>query len=243
MLILKNRIVLACLATSLFMVSCENGHQLATVKNKNSNSTVAKNSKDPQFIDNVTLGGNGSNVKLKMPKNEVPAAPAPAESKMVVSTDKASAAVYSTTGKMSEDKFLSTKYSLILGILPNAITNYSLYNFIEEWYGTRYRMGGNSRSGIDCSAFVQTLYDQVFGTSLLRTACEQFSSCVNRVENLADLQEGDLVFFKIKGKRISHVGVYLANNYFVHASSSQGVMISSLNESYWSRYYAGGGKM
>jgi lipoprotein Spr len=242
MLILKNRFVLACLATSLFMVSCENTRGLAVVKGKKATPAVAK-SNNPKFLDDVTVGGtaNSNNIKLSIPKTELTTStPAPAENNMLVSTDKA--AVYST-GNLTEDKFLSTKYSLILGILPGSITNYSLYGFIEEWYGTRYRMGGKTKSGIDCSAFVQTLYDQVFGTSLLRTACEQFSACVSMVKDQSELQEGDLVFFKIKGRRISHVGVYLANNYFVHASSSQGVMISSLNESYWSRYYAGGGKM
>jgi hypothetical protein len=243
MLILKNRIALACLAASLFMVSCENTRGL-TAAGGNKSSVTKSKCQDPKFIDNVTVGGtaNSNNIKLTMPKAEIatPVCNAP-EGKMVVSTDKASAAVYST-GNMSEDKFLSTKYSLILGILPTSITNYALYNFVEEWYGTRYRMGGKTKSGIDCSAFVQQLYDRVFGTSMLRTACEQFNSCA-RIFDQSELKEGDLVFFHIKGRRISHVGVYLANNYFVHASSSQGVMISSLNENYWSRYYAGGGKM
>ena len=61
--------------------------------------------------------------------------------------------------------------------------------------------------------------------------------------NKEDLKEGDLVFFKIKSKAISHVGVYLGNNKFAHASSSRGVMISNLNEAYWKRYYYKGGRL
>jgi lipoprotein Spr len=63
------------------------------------------------------------------------------------------------------------------------------------------------------------------------------------VWNADSLKEGDLVFFKTRGRSISHVGIYLMNNFFVHASSSQGVIISSLNDEYWSRKYAGAGKV
>ena len=240
MVILKNRLAAVVLTASLFMVSCQNGRELALAKGKSSSTGKVQN---PKFIDNVTVGGtaNTSNIKLTTPKTEVTA---PVESAPVVTTNAENTKVYTmSTGSFSEDKFLCTKYSMILGIMPTAITNFSLYNFIEEWYGTRYRMGGLTKAGIDCSAFVQRLYEQVFGTSVTRTACDQFNTCAERVANPSELKEGDLVFFKIKSRRISHVGVYLANNYFVHASSSQGVMISSLNEDYWSRYYAGGGKM
>ncbi len=238
MVILKNRLAAVVLTASLFMVSCQNGRELAMAKSKSNSSGKTK---DPKFIDNVTVGGNSnsSNIKLSIPKTETPAV---VETVPVVTTNTEKPMVYST-GNINEDKFLSTKYSLILGILPGAITNLSLYNFVEEWYGTRYRMGGLTKAGIDCSAFVQRLYEQVFGTSVTRTACDQFNSCAERVKDPSELKEGDLVFFKIKSRRISHVGVYLANNYFVHASSSQGVMISNLNEGYWSRFYAGGGKM
>ena len=138
-------------------------------------------------------------------------------------------------------KMIQVKYSSMLGVVPDAIGNFPLYSFIDDWYGTRYRLGGNDKHGIDCSAFVQRLYENVFCTSLVRTAMEQFSSC-RMVFNTDSLKEGDLVFFK-RGSRISHVGIYLVNNFFVHASSSRGVMISSLGDDYWSRLYAGAGKI
>jgi lipoprotein Spr len=203
------------------------------------NNTVK--SQHPQFIDNVTVGGatNCNSIKTTIPKTEN--APQPVCKETITSTDNNTVITYRNT-PYTEDNFLSSKYSMILGMLPTALTNYSLYHFIEEWYGTRYRMGGHDKSGIDCSAFVQRLYEEVFGTSMVRTACDQFNSC-RKIFNQSEIEEGDLVFFRIKGRRISHVGVYLANNYFVHASSSQGVMISNLNEGYWARFFAGAGKV
>ncbi|OJW80970.1 MAG: hypothetical protein BGO69_19790 [Bacteroidetes bacterium 46-16] len=142
----------------------------------------------------------------------------------------------------TEGNTLQKKYASMLGVLPNMLHNFSLYQFIDEWYGVRYRYGGTDKSGIDCSAFVQRLYEQVFGTDVVRTAFEQFQS-VDLMKNINNLREGDLVFFRIHRKRISHVGIYLVNNFFVHASLSQGVMISNLNEDYWQRFFAGAGRV
>lgn len=138
--------------------------------------------------------------------------------------------------------WVKDKYSAMLDVMPNQISNVMLYRFIDEWYGVRYRMGGTSKSGIDCSAFVQNLYRYVFGQNLLRTACLQFNSA-KYIKDMADLKEGDLVFFRVNTSRISHVGVYLKNNFFVHSASSKGVSIANLNNAYWSKYYAGGGRV
>jgi hypothetical protein len=142
----------------------------------------------------------------------------------------------------SLNKFLNLKYANMLGVVPQVITNDLLYNFIDEWYGTRYRLGGTDQSGIDCSAFVQRLYARVFNISLFRTAAEQFKVC-HSIWNKEDLDEGDLVFFNIRTKRISHVGIYLINDYFVHSSVSNGVMISKLSDPYWRKYYVGAGRI
>lgn len=137
---------------------------------------------------------------------------------------------------------LQQKYAAILGVLPQTIKNLSLYGFIEDWYGVRYRLGGDSKKGIDCSAFVRRLYENVFCINLVRTACQQFNMC-KYIARTDSVKEGDLVFFKTAGSRISHVGIYLMNDFFVHASSSRGVMISSLNDSYWERRFAGAGSI
>ncbi len=138
--------------------------------------------------------------------------------------------------------YLQYKYAEKLDLRPLEIRNLALYGFIDYWYGVRYKYGGEDEEGIDCSAFVQRLYSQVFCTDLLRTAIQQFRHC--RLEmNPDSLKEGDLVFFRTKGRRISHVGIYLRNGYFVHASYSQGVTISSLRSRYWSRIFAGAGQI
>lgn len=139
-------------------------------------------------------------------------------------------------------EWVKDKYSCMIDVLPNQISNVMLYRFIDEWYGVKYRMGGTSKQGIDCSAFVQSLYKYVFGLDLVRTAWSQFQTA-EFIKDPADLREGDLVFFKVKSSRISHVGVYLRNNFFVHSASSKGVSIAKLTSDYWSKYFAGGGRV
>jgi murein DD-endopeptidase / murein LD-carboxypeptidase len=132
------------------------------------------------------------------------------------------------------------KFSQILDRDVESITDMNLYGFIEDWWGTRYRYGGTSRNGIDCSSYTGKLILAAYGVTLPRTAHEQYAVCV-RV-NRMDLQEGDLVFFNTRGG-VSHVGLYLGNGYFTHSSSSKGVTISNLDEAYYSRKFIGGGRI
>lgn len=135
------------------------------------------------------------------------------------------------------------KYAQLLDLPVEDVVNEKLFNFIEEWWGTPYQMGGSSKSGIDCSNFVNTLMAAVFQINLAGNSVQLYSQ-VKKLGKRTDLQLGDLVFFAInRKKRISHVGIYLENDRFVHASSSAGVMISDLRESYWVRYYAGAGRI
>ncbi|HOZ84526.1 MAG TPA: C40 family peptidase [Niabella sp.] len=132
---------------------------------------------------------------------------------------------------------VQVKYATLLQILPGMLTNVKLLEAIDDWYGTRYRYGGTSKSGIDCSAFVRAVYKVAFGIDLPRTAREQFNYA-NEAISTAYLKAGDLLFFNTRGG-VSHVGVYLGNNKFVHASSSHGVTVSGLNEKYYSTRYLG----
>lgn len=106
-----------------------------------------------------------------------------------------------------------------------------LYQQHAEWYGTPYRLGGVSRDGIDCSAFVQITYRDLFGIDLPRTTGEQLN--IGQQTSRNALQTGDLVFFRRGG----HVGIYLENDQFLHASTSRGVIISNMNNQFWSRHY------
>lgn len=126
--------------------------------------------------------------------------------------------------------FTQFKYAIKLDVPVETLQNVNLYNTIDQWLGTRYRLGGTTQRGIDCSAFVQTIMLGVFALQLPRTAREQFD--LSKWVPMTALKEGDLLFFNTIGG-VSHVGVYLQNNRFVHASSSGGVMISDLNDNYW----------
>ncbi len=158
-------------------------------------------------------------------------------SKFTTSFKKVLAPVLMATELCSTIQF---KYAQILNKDVELVTNKSLFSFIDEWWATRYRYGGTSKKGIDCSSYTGQLLNEVFGFVLPRTAREQYaiSSRVNR----DDLLEGDLVFFNTRGG-VSHVGVYLGDGYFTHSSSSAGVTINNLNESYYSRKYIGGGRI
>jgi len=147
-----------------------------------------------------------------------------------------------TDEKTSDDQeSLAKDYlSQIMGVALSATSNMKLFHFVYDWIGTPYRFGGTSRKGIDCSAFTKELYSQVFNMNIERNSRDIFSM-VSPVKR-DDLKEGDLVFFKIHSRRISHVGIYLGNNRFAHASS-RGVAISSLDDAYYKRYFYRGGRM
>lgn len=137
---------------------------------------------------------------------------------------------------------LLAAFARLLNVTPDAMDHPSLYSFIASWWQVPYRYGGDSPKGIDCSAFAETLYENVFGwTSLPRTARQLYWEC-RKIHLSRSLKEGDLVFFRIGSPHITHVGIYLKNHRFVHASLSEGVTISDLNDPYWKRHYVCGGQ-
>jgi lipoprotein Spr len=135
---------------------------------------------------------------------------------------------------------LQFKYAQLLNVEVETITNSVLFGAIEKWWGTRYRYGGATEKGIDCSAYASTLAHQAYGLVLPRTARDQYANCIKLEKE--QLLEGDLVFFNTRGG-ISHVGMYVGNGYFTHASTSIGVTISSLSETYWNKKFVGGGRL
>lgn len=111
---------------------------------------------------------------------------------------------------------------------------------IVKYLNTPYKFGGESKTGIDCSAFTQTVFSDVLSVPLLRSAREQFTEGA-RVTNEKSLEFGDLVFFDT-GRRVKpgHVGIYIGDGLFAHASSSFGVIVSSLDDEYYANRFMGG---
>ncbi|MBM3158739.1 MAG: C40 family peptidase [Bacteroidetes bacterium] len=139
--------------------------------------------------------------------------------------------------KADEVSTLQLKFSVLLEqdllLLPDS----KLLAAIDPWMGVRYRSGGTTTQGIDCSAFTASVLSTYAGVQLPRTCREQFQQ-YPKVDK-EEIQVGDLLFFRTRGRSVSHVGIYLGNNKFVHASSSNGVIVSSRSEPYFSTRFVG----
>ncbi|MEF1282494.1 NlpC/P60 family protein [Vibrio sp. M250220] len=110
----------------------------------------------------------------------------------------------------------------------------SLIKVYDQWEGVPYRLGGSSLNGVDCSAFVQTAFQQAMGIQLPRTTLDQVKVGTEIAYSQATI--GDLVFFKT-APNTRHVGVYIGGKQFMHASTSKGVVISRLDNPYWASKY------
>ena len=113
-------------------------------------------------------------------------------------------------------------------------TTAQLYGYYNDWRHVRYRLGGLSKKGIDCSGLVYHAYRTLFDVELPRNVASQVRS--GRRVSRNRLEAGDLVFFKT-GFRQRHVGIYIENNRFMHVSEKKGVSLSDLNDAYWGKHY------
>lgn len=150
-----------------------------------------------------------------------------------------------TAPGISPERQIQMKYAAYLKTMPDSLSNIKLYSFIDKWLNTPYKWGGMDERGIDCSAFMQRLLQDVYQINIPRTSVEQFFT--KNVEPFHDghyFSEGDLVFFStIPGKPISHVGLYLKNRVFVNASSRNGVSLANLDDPYWKKRYVAAGRV
>ena len=106
----------------------------------------------------------------------------------------------------------------------------------QEWRGTRYRIGGNSKSGVDCSGFMQITFRDLFGIDLPRMTVDQAKEGTKISKS--ELRTGDLVFFNTgRGPNGKHVGVYVKNGQFLHASTKGGVIYSDMDSPYWTKTF------
>jgi len=130
------------------------------------------------------------------------------------------------TGK---DKPLSS-----VSVTSSSEVRQQLLRQFKRWKGTPYRYGGVGLSGVDCSAFVQNTYRSKFNKHIPRATRTQIK--IGKKVKKSQLREGDIVFFKI-GRNALHNGIYMGGGKFMHASSSRGVTLSSLNNRYWRKRY------
>jgi cell wall-associated NlpC family hydrolase len=225
------------LKTTLFVVALSLLASCSTVKSGGSKqgmsatTTTTSSAGSIQFIDNISVTPSGRQDNSR-------------SSISPVTGSTGSRPAGTTSGTAIENySALQFKFAILENATVEELDNPKLLSFMDYWYGAPYHYGGMSRDGIDCSGFAFLLMSSVYNlASLPRTAKEQYES--SRHIRRDELQEGDLVFFHTLGRRraVTHVGVYLRNNKFIHASVS-GVMISDLSEGYYEKHYVGAGRV
>lgn len=127
------------------------------------------------------------------------------------------------------------------GLPVDTASELELYYQMYEWLGTRYRFGGETKRGVDCSGFTGIVYEKVYKRVLPRDSRSMYKM-TNPIPR-SQMKEGDLLFFRIRRGQVSHVGIYLGDNKFVHASTTQGVIVSDLREDYYRRYFYKAGRL
>src|SRR5688500_11349687 len=228
--------VIPALFTIVTMASCSSEKPLnySNSKQVEASSAMSKNvsssgNKEVRFLDDISVDAESSN-----------------NAKVVAgkTSGRQSAGInnYHNSRSSSVEKAseIQLKYAVLLNTEVELLQDNRLLEHVDEWYGTRYRYGGTTKSGIDCSAFVQAVYLSAFALSLPRTARDQYRN--SRIISATEMKTGDLVFFNTTGG-ISHVGIYLQNNKFIHASTSQGVTISDMFDPYYLRRFIGIGRI
>ncbi len=232
------RIISFILAIAVF-ASCKTIHNLAAKDNSGSKRTTespkTKQNGNVVFIDNIEVTP-GNTVTSRQSPNTTQA-----KRKKEDYVSNAVLKENNAFGNIENADALQLKYSVMLDASVEKLGNVAMLKSIDDWWATKYCYGGDSKSCIDCSAFTRTVIKDVYSIELPRTAKEQFEFS-QKIE-VEELKEGDLVFFQTTGRSISHVGIYLMNNKFVHAAVSQGVSISDLNDVYWKTRYRGAGRI
>lgn len=140
---------------------------------------------------------------------------------------------------------LSDKLGISLSNMDKNDDRYMpLYAEVSLWLGVPYRYGGLSRKGLDCSGFTYLIYQKVYKKKLPRSTADLSAMKMHQIPK-RDLQPGDLVFFNTSKShsRINHVGIYLKDGCFIHASTSRGVIVSHLDEVYYDRTWKKGGRV
>jgi cell wall-associated NlpC family hydrolase len=134
-----------------------------------------------------------------------------------------------------------TSYSKKFRVKLIGTENKKLVQCMAGWLGTPYKYAGETKQGCDCSGMVMAIYKETYGKELFRSAMDQMKNV--RIITRNELALGDLVFFKINGDKVSHVGIYIGESKFMHASTTRGVVINSLEEDYYKKWFFAGGRV
>ena len=199
--------------TAICMLSTFVGTNLHAKTSKGKKTVKSKTSHKPLNVKKVHSSGNSGiyGVSAKNKSDLV-------ETKMAELRQRHRKAM--TSGSAQEKKRAAVEKKLL--------TSYS------KWRGTRYVLGGDSRKGIDCSALTRRVYREVYGYELPRQTVQQVK--VGTHVSKENLKPGDIVFFRPEEKN-NHTAVYLGDTLFINASASKGVVISTLENTYWNKYF------
>lgn len=238
--------ILPAIGFVVFLSSCSTFKPLNFTSNRQVSSATSS-APQARFIEDITV-----TPQVTVDKTEVKPEP-----QVSLGTTRGINIVESPVEKQAEDQLsqilasrnaeveaassIQLKYAVLMNTEVESLPNKILLENVDEWYGVRYRTGGNTKSGVDCSGFTVAVYAAVYGIALPRVSKEQYRT--SRKISTTELQEGDLVFFNTNGSGVSHVGIYLGNNKFMHASVSRGVMVSGLFEPYYLKRYYGAGRI
>ena len=222
--------IIPAIAIVILLGSCSTMKPLNFISNRQETSVSAPADNKVKFIDDINVSAQSSNATKEIRSKEI----------VKENPKQISDLIAARSDESKNVSGLQIKYAELLNTSADQLQNKALLENIDDWYGTRYRMGGATKKGIDCSAFVCVIYSAVFGISLPRTAKDQYYS--TRHISRTELKEGDLLFFNTRGG-VSHVGIYLQNNKFVHASTAKGVTVSDMFEPYYLQHFIGAGRV
>lgn len=243
--------ILPALAFIIFLSSCSSFKPLSFTSNKQVSNAQTPSPKT-KFIDEISVTPQA---EIDNTNNKTESKPS---SKLSVVSRKKSMDAVTVPDKLDEIKLyermfssvsaevenaspVQLKYAVLMDTEVESLPSKSLLEAVDEWYGVRYRTGGNTTKGVDCSGFTVGVYAALYGMALPRVSRDQYK--VSTKLSTTDLEPGDLVFFNTTGRGVSHVGIYLGHNKFIHASVSRGVMVNDLFENYYLKRYIGGGRI
>lgn len=196
----------------------------------------------PEFLRPVAVDQPASPVAINNSSAKLrKAAPTPVGPSVSNTVPVQPATLRYTAPQIESASAVQLKYAVLLDTEVEQLPPSALLEQIDPWMGVPYRSGGNTKAGVDCSSFTMQVFEQCYGWKLPRTSKQQYGFC-ERTDTAA-LSYGDLLFYATRGRSVSHVGIYLGNGKFVHASVSSGVTVSDVADPYYQKRFVSAGRI